>query len=197
MHFAESMSGHYLDPIRRGALQPFVDVGHPTIAQIMFRRGTRELDPDRVKGRVQICCVAYDTTPISVPAPWHHMPVAPARLRYRIFCAGECVVPLRSGVDLRVFRKPDAFHVVYASDTTQNHPGKPGHYCFILTHDWNIDVRERPLPARGGGRRRARQPGRLVAGVQDPQRHLTLCGQRGGLDHDLLEVERPHGVEPE
>ncbi|MDX6618313.1 MAG: hypothetical protein QOK36_699 [Gaiellales bacterium] len=137
VHFAESMSGHYLDPIRPGALQPFVDVGHPTIAQVMFRRGQTDVKPGNVKGRVRICCVAYDTPPVSVPAPWHHMPVAPARLRYRIFCAGECIVPLRAGVDLRVFRTPDAFPVIYAADTTQNHPNKRGHYCFILAHDWN------------------------------------------------------------
>ena len=137
VHFAESIKGRYLDPIRPGAIQPFIDVGHPTIAQIMFRRGTKDVNPDRIKGRVQICCVAYDTTPIHVPKPWSHMPVAPARLRYRVMCAGRCVQPLRAGVDLRVFRKPDAFGVVYGPDTRQNHPNKPGHYCFILAHDWN------------------------------------------------------------
>jgi hypothetical protein len=137
VHFAESVGRRYLDPIRPGALTPFVDVGHPTIAQIMFRRGGRDLEPTHVYGRVQICCVAYDTTPVHVPAPWSHMPVAPARLRYRILCAGRCVVPLRNGVDLRVFRKPDQFGAVYAPDTRQNHPNKPGHYDFILAHDWN------------------------------------------------------------
>ena len=137
VHFAESSKGRYLDPIRPGALHPFVDVGHPTVSQIMFRRGKKDVNSDRVKGRVKICCVAYDTTPIHVPAPWSHMPVAPARLRFRIMCAGRCVQPLRPGVDLRVFRKPDAFPAVFGPDTRQNHPGKPGHYCFNLAHDWN------------------------------------------------------------
>ena len=85
----------------------------------MFRRGEKDLTPDRVKGRVQICCIAYDTTPIHVPAPWSHMPVAPARVRYRIFCAGRCVLPLRAGVDLRVFRKPDMFRA-----STGRRPGR-------------------------------------------------------------------------
>ena len=137
VHFAESMHKRYLDPIRPGALRPFVDVGHPTVARIMFRRGTTDVQPGAVNGRVQICCVAYDTTPITVPAPWHHMPVAPARVRYRIFCRGECIVPLRPGIDLRVFRTPSAFHVIYGPDTRQNHPNRPGHYSFILAHDWN------------------------------------------------------------
>ena len=137
VHFAERMNGRYLDPIRRGAIDPFVDVGHPTIAQIMFRRGKKEISPESVKGTLQICCVAYDTTPIAVPAPWRHMPVAPARLRYRVMRAGRCVQPLRSGVDLRVFRQPDAFHVVYAPETRANHPNKPGHFCFNLARGWN------------------------------------------------------------
>jgi hypothetical protein len=137
VHFAESVKGRYFDPIRPGAIHPFVDVGHPTIAEIMFRRGKTDLKPDRIRGRVQICCVAYDTTPIAVPQPWRHMPVAPTRLRYRIVCAGRCVQTLRSGVDLRTFRKADAFRVVYGEDTRQNRPNKPGHYCFNLARDWN------------------------------------------------------------
>jgi hypothetical protein len=105
----------------------------------MFRRGTstKDVPTDRIKGRVRICCVAYDTTPVHVPAPWSHMPVAPARLRYRIFCAGRCVLPLCNGVDLRVFRKPDRYNDIYGPETRQNHPGKPGLYSFILAHDWN------------------------------------------------------------
>ena len=139
VHFAESLHNAYRDPLRPGALEPFVDVGHPTISKIMFRRGTstQDLPADRIKGRMQICCVAYDTTPIHVPEPWSHMPVAPARLRYRIFCAGRCVLPLCNGVDLRVFRKPDAYHDIYGPETRQNHPNKPGLYSFILAHDWN------------------------------------------------------------
>ena len=137
VHFAESLIHAYHDPIRPGALQPFVDVGHPTIDQILFRRAGAVVAPGSVSGRLQICCVAHDTTPISVPPPWAHMPVAPARVRYRIFCAGRCVLPLRAGVDLRVFRQPAAFPLIYAPDTRQNHPDKPGHYCYILAHYWN------------------------------------------------------------
>ena len=103
----------------------------------MFRRGKKELDPERIKGRMQICCVAYDTTPIHVPKPWSHMPVAPARLRYRIMCAGQCVQPCAPGVDLRVFRKPDMLPQRLRRGHAPEPPNKPGHYSFILAHDWN------------------------------------------------------------
>ena len=69
VHFAESLKNVYRDPIRPGALTPFVDMGHPTVEKIMFRIGKRTLPPNKVYGLVNICCIAYDTTPILVPPP--------------------------------------------------------------------------------------------------------------------------------
>jgi hypothetical protein len=142
VHFAENVRKRYLDPIRPGALEPFVDVGHPTVAQIMFRHGDLDAQPDHVFGTVNICCIAYDTTPILVPPPWSHMPVAPALIRFRIVRFGKAVVPWRTGVDLRTFRDVDAFHVVYGPETRQNHPNEPGLYCYNLAHDWNSALHE-------------------------------------------------------
>jgi hypothetical protein len=137
VHFAESLGQRYYDPLRPGALSPFVDVGNPTVSKIMFRSGTVDLDPKLVFGTVNICCIAFDTTPIAVPPPWAHMPVTPVLIRYRIVRFGKAVVPWRIGVDLRKFRQPDAFHVVFGPETRQNHPNKPGLYCYNLAHDWN------------------------------------------------------------
>jgi len=96
-----------------------------------------ELDPKLVYGTVNICCVAFDWPPVAVPKPWAHMPVTPVLIRYRIVRFGKSVVPWRIGVDLRQFRQPDAFHVVFAPETRQNHPNKPRLYCYNLAHDWN------------------------------------------------------------
>ena len=171
VHFAESLKNVYRDPIRPGALTPFVDMGHPTVEKIMFRIGKRTLPPNKVYGLVNICCIAYDTTPILVPPPWSHMPVAPALLRFRVVQNGKAVVPWRKGVDLRPFRKQDAFHLIYADDTTQNHPNKPGLFVYILAHDWNsalhpngnyrIDVEAVGHPSEQGG---------LEHAVHDPER---------------------------
>ena len=65
------------------------------------------------------------------------MPVSPAQIRFRIVRFGKSVVPWRNGVDLRTFRTPDAFHVVFGPETRQNHPNRPGLYCYNLAHDWN------------------------------------------------------------
>jgi hypothetical protein len=137
VHLAESRRKRYVDPLRPGALTPFTDVGNPTVSKIMFRHGTVEIPPAHLVGTAMICCVAYDTTPLAVPPPWAHMPVTPVLLRYRIVRNGKSVVPWRKGVDLRTFRTPDAFHVLFGPDTRQNHPNKPGHYVYNLAHDWN------------------------------------------------------------
>jgi hypothetical protein len=137
VHLAEMQRRKYVDPLRPGALTPFVDVGNPTVSKIMFRNAKGDLAPDTVYGLVNICCIAFDTTPLPVPPPWAHMPVAPSRIRFRILRFGKSVVPWRNGVDLRTFRTPDAFHVIYALETRQNHPNKPGLYCYNLAHDWN------------------------------------------------------------
>ena len=142
VHLAESVRGRYLDPLRPGAIQPFVDVGNPTVDRIMFRTGIVDRSPANVFGTVNICCIAHDTTPLPVPPPWANMPVTPARIRFRIVRFGKSVVPWRNGVDLRTFRTPDAFHVVFAPETRQNHPNQPGLYSYILAHDWNTDQHE-------------------------------------------------------
>lgn len=137
VHLAEVNRRRYCDPLRPGALTPFTDVGNPTVSKIMFRHGSTNLKPASVFGTVNICCTAFDTPPLAVPPPWAHMPVTPVYIRFRVVRFGKSVVPWRKGVDLRSFRQPDAFHVIFAPETRQNHPNKPGLYCYNLAHDWN------------------------------------------------------------
>jgi hypothetical protein len=137
VHLAETYRRRYFDPLRPGALTPFTDVGNPTVEKIMFRVGNKALKPSLIFGTVDVCCIAYDWPPMKVPKPWAHMPVTPAYIRFRIVRFGKSVVPWRKGVDLRTFRQPDAFHVIFNPETRQNHPNKPGLYSYILAHDWN------------------------------------------------------------
>ena len=117
---------------------PFVDVGHPTIAQIMFRRGKNDVAPGNVKGRVQICCVAYDTTPISVPAA-----LAPHAGR-----AGAAALPhllRRASASCRCARGAtcaSSASPTRSTSSTGRTRGRttrtsPGTTRFILAHDWN------------------------------------------------------------
>jgi hypothetical protein len=138
VHLAERphRGARYVDPLRPGALTPFVKDTHPLIAGLAFEKAGQTIRPQRITGLVAIVAEAHDHTPLPVPAPWHDMPVAPARLRYRVLRGLATVQPWKVGVNLYPFRDAAAFHLLYAHGTRQNHPRKPGVYRYYLAHDW-------------------------------------------------------------
>jgi hypothetical protein len=138
VHLAERprRGARYVDPLRPGALTPFVKHTHPVITALAFEHRGEPVRPQRVVGLVNLVALAHDVTPLAVPAPWHAMPVAPARLRWRVLRGTATVKPWKVGVNLFPFRDAAAFHLIYAPGTRQNHPGKPGLYRYFLAHDW-------------------------------------------------------------
>jgi Peptidase family M23 len=140
VHFAESSRKKYRDPLRPGALTPWVDTGSPRIVQIgLFRSGTKkELSPLEVKGTVDVIVEAFDKPPLPVPPPWADLPVTPAAIRWRVLRGKEVVRPWRTPVEFRKELLPrELFSVIYALGTRQNRPGKPGRYRFFLGHGWD------------------------------------------------------------
>jgi hypothetical protein len=128
VHFAEIRHGHFLNPLRPGALGPYVDQTRPTLAAAGSDRGA----PHVLSGRVNLVADAYDTAPIRIAGRWHDEPVTPALVRWRL-------VGVRRWATAADFRrellKPDAFNRIYAPVTTQNHIGEAGLFCFNLTRD--------------------------------------------------------------
>lgn len=138
VHFAERLRGEYRNPLRLGALTPWVDPSTPRIAHIAFLRGGRELSPLAVRGAVDVVVEAYDLPPVRVPPPWNDLPVTPAVLRWRVLRGGKVVRPWRTPVDFRRKLLPAGlFHDVYAPGTRQNRPGKPGRYRFFVARGWS------------------------------------------------------------
>jgi hypothetical protein len=154
VHFAESTHGRdgivYWNPLRRGALAPFFDYGPPVIESIVTSR-----PPGALSGLVDLSVRAHDNTPVAVTQPkppgWRGMPVTPARLRWRLLRATTPVLPWQVAFDHRSSLQPkvrgtpptDAgFGAVYAPDTTQNTPGKPGIFHFWLKR--RFDTRRYP-----------------------------------------------------
>ena len=138
VHFAERRNGEYVNPLRSGALTPWHDDTRPTVSRVVFSRDGTEVPAERVHGAVDVIAEAYDTPPIPVPAPWDHLPVTPAQLRWRVLRAGEVVRPWHTPVDFRATLLPrSAFARVYAPGTRQNHADVPGLYRFYLAHTWS------------------------------------------------------------
>ena len=139
VHFAESSRRTgYRNPLRPGALSPWVDSTSPRIAGILFLRGGKELSPLEVSGAVDVVVEAWDRPPLPVPPPWADMPVTPALLRWRVLRGRTVVRPWHAPVDFRRGLLPASlFPVVYAPGTRQNKPNRPGRYRFYVAHSWD------------------------------------------------------------
>jgi len=134
VHFAErTPDGPYLNPLRPGALAPFVKEHPPTVDRIVADRNGLALDVKALTGVVDLIAEAHDVTPIPPLAPYTQMPVTPALVRWRLVAHATEVVPWRTTADFRTALPDNSlYHKVYAPGTTQNHPPAPGRYRFQL-----------------------------------------------------------------
>src|SRR5881398_3549347 len=115
VHFAERRDGVYRNPLRRGALTPWQDTTRPTVTAVRFMRNGRELPPDQVRGAVDVIAEAHDMPPLPVPPPWQGLPVAPARLRWRVLRNQRVVRRWHTPVDLsRTLIPKERFRSIYA-----------------------------------------------------------------------------------
>jgi hypothetical protein len=134
VHFAERdpAQNRYLNPLRPGALGPYVDRTPPTVASIEFlRRDGREVQADTLSGRVDIVAEVIDTTPMLVPAPWSHLPVTAQRIRWNL-AQGRQAIAGRTVIDSDHMLDGKMYDAIFASGTTQNYVGQPGHYRYYL-----------------------------------------------------------------
>jgi len=132
VHFAESVNGRYRDPLRKGALTPFVDHTAPTVDSIQIvDLENAPVDPAHVTGIVSVSAEAFDVPPILPAAPWDVARLAPATVRWKLTdAAGTVVASLASVSFLAGLPDSDLYDFVYAPGTYQNKPHRPGHYVF-------------------------------------------------------------------
>jgi hypothetical protein len=138
VHFSELRDGVYVNPLRPGALAPYVDRSRPLVRELRLERRGSVARGTTVRGAVDLVVEALDTTPVAVPPPWNAKPVTPAVLRWRLVKRdGEAALAWRTAVDFRVtIPGADAFARVYARWTRQNHASVNGRYRFYLAHEW-------------------------------------------------------------
>lgn len=124
VHFAERIGHTYVNPLRPGALGPYTDPVAPTVADVSVTRHGSAFD---------LVAQAYDTTWPPVPGPWRSEPVTPALLRWRVGTSGAWHVV--ADFTQRMLDR-SRFDSVYAPETRQNHPGRPGTFAFFLARNW-------------------------------------------------------------
>lgn len=132
VHLSELDGGVFVNPLQRGHLTPYGDHSAPQVTDVTARR----LGDD-----VELEATAEDFPSLPVPGAWNDLPVAPARVSWRLETAnGSVVVPERVVFDVTQ-RLPSApFWSVYARGTHQNMTTftrfyayrQPGAYVFRL-----------------------------------------------------------------
>jgi hypothetical protein len=122
VHFSERRDGRYLNPLRPGALGPFVDDTTPSLRRAYIRGGLLVAEP-------------YDETPLAVPRPWHDLPVMPSLVRWRLLDdRGRVVRGWDTAADFRLTIPPASeFDERWAAGTMQNHVRAPGRYRVVLS----------------------------------------------------------------
>ena len=76
VHFAESRNRRYVNPLRPGALGPYVDHTPPSVADVEIARTDT--------GALTVVADAFDTPSPRVPGAWADEPVTPALLEWRL-----------------------------------------------------------------------------------------------------------------
>ena len=152
VHFSESRYGHYLNPLRPGALGPYADDTTPAVRSVVL---------DHASGA--LVAETYDETPLAVPRPWYDLPVMPALVRWRVLdVRGDVALGWRTVVDFRLTIPPaSAFDRTWALGTTQNHVRAPGRYRLMLARSlgelrpgrYVVEVAVRDSRANGSARR--------------------------------------------
>ena len=143
VHLAELIGGHYVNPLRRGALTPYVDTTRPTIHTFSFEREGKSLGRAKLAGRISLVAEAWDETPLTVPGKWANKPVMPAIVRWRVHGRRDSATPWQGAIDFSgTIPAPSMFDNVYAPWTRQNNAWRAGRYRVQLARNW--DTRSLP-----------------------------------------------------
>ena len=139
VHVAEVCGGQYVNPLRSGALAPFVDRTRPEVGVLTAERAGTPVRVTRLSGRVDLVVEVRDWMPIAAPAPWTGKPVMPAVVRWRIVGSRGLAGRWQTALDLRDALPACGYAGVYAKWTRQNKPWRAGRYRVYLTR--GLDTR--------------------------------------------------------
>jgi hypothetical protein len=140
VHFAEHLNGRYVNPLRRGAMAPFVDGTRPEVRTFSVERDGTAVGRRGIRGRFDLVAEVADETPVAVPGRWRGRPVMPALVRWRMRGAHSSWAGWRVAADFRLtIPANDRFHETYARWTRQNKAGKNGRYRLVLARNWASD----------------------------------------------------------
>jgi Peptidase family M23 len=138
LHFAESFHGDYKNPLRKGALTPFLDRSVPVIESVgLLSPSGGGVNAEHVVGAIDIAASIYEVPPVPDPPPWQVARLTPATIWWTLsgpngVLLSPLVVDFGLGLPLN-----GLYNWLYATGSYQNKANRPGHYVFWLAHGLN------------------------------------------------------------
>lgn len=150
VHLTELENGRAVNPLAPGHLTPYADSTPPKVDTALYAdaRSGKDLLPEFLRGVVSLAVSASDQTALPVPGRWNGLPVAPARITWRVERAKnrKIVVPEQVAFDVReTLPGRGGLWSEYARGTRQNMANfaghkmwrQPGVYLFRLTDSFD------------------------------------------------------------
>jgi len=135
VHFAEWRGGHYINPLRRGALTPYTDTTPPTIASLSSYNGAyHDLANATLSGTANITANIFDTP--QIPSNWPWARVTPSWIDWRVIAPNGQSVKLGHWDLSHALCNKDPLTIFSPGDYANSKRG-PGNYNYWLGHSWN------------------------------------------------------------
>ncbi len=139
VHFAEHRNGHYVNPLRRGALTPYNDTMAPTIASLGYYDSTyHALAGATLAGTVGLTVNAFDTPQLA--SNWAWAVATPARIDWKLFDARGLKITAGRwdlGSALCTFDPFTVFAPGTLKNSFINNVGGAGSYNYWLSPRWD------------------------------------------------------------
>ena len=139
VHFSERRGSTYVNPLRRGAMEPYRDGTIPAAGDVTAERNGVPIPRSQLSGRIDLIGEAHDAMPLAAPRPWTGKPVMPALVKWRLVAASGRATPWTIAFDVREALPASPFGKVYARWTRQNKPWRAGRYRVFLAR--GLDTR--------------------------------------------------------
>jgi hypothetical protein len=135
VHFSEIRNGAFQNPLRPGAMGPYIDRTAPEVTAVTLERDARPVPVDRAHGSLDVIAQVDDPPANAIAPPWDGLAVMPAEVRWRVVGPHGAGTRWATAFDVTRASPGDAsYDSVFAQWTRQNHPEKAGRYRIYLAH---------------------------------------------------------------
>jgi hypothetical protein len=135
VHFSEIHDGAFQNPLRPGAMGPYIDRTVPEVTAVTLEHDARPVRTDAAHGSLDVIAQVDDPPANPIAPPWDGLAVMPAEVRWRVVGPHGAGTRWATAFDVtRTIPGDASYGRVFAQWTRQNHPDKGGRYRVYLAH---------------------------------------------------------------